>query len=224
MKNNIENIYNILLNEIVSLKKKPGERLKEEELSTRFKVSRTPIRDVLKKLEIDKLVEIKSQVGTYITKIDLKNINDIIFIRSACETNMLIELTRIITPYDILMLKTLLSSQEKILLERDKNSDDFIIKFHSFDDEFHQRLWSLVGKKTVFEFLNNSYPYFERYRYLTNLREDKEIKELYLIHKKMVEMLEKKDINSLRNISLEHNFSGLNGLKKVQEKYPNYFI
>lgn len=223
MTKDIESIYKTLLNEIISLKLKPGERIKEEELSLRFGVSRTPIRDVLKKLEVDKLVEIHSQVGTYVTKIDLSDISDIMFIRTSCETNMLLDLMRTITPGDIASIRMLLVHQKEALLEHELDDEEFALRFHAFDNEFHERIWKLAGKLSVLSLLNRSYPYFERYRFLTNLRDEKEVENLYQIHSKMVDLLEKRDENALRALSITHNYSGLNGLKKVEERHPDYF-
>lgn len=224
MTKDIETIYKTLLNEIILLKLKPGERLKEEELSTRFKVSRTPIRDVLKKLETDKLIEIRSQVGTYVAKIDLSGISDIMFIRTSSETSVLLDLMKSITPGDIASLRLLLVHQKETLLEHELSDEEFAIRFHSFDNEFHERIWNLAGKLSALTLLNRSYPYFERYRFLTYFRDEKEVGNLYKIHSKMVDLLEKRDENALRALSITHNYSGLNGIKKVEERHPDYFV
>ena len=55
MTKDIAPIYETLKREIVTIQLKPGTRIREESVSERFGVSRTPVRDVLKKLEEDKL-------------------------------------------------------------------------------------------------------------------------------------------------------------------------
>ena len=64
MTKDIEPIYETLKKEIVTLHLKPGSRIRENELSASFGVSRTPVRDVLKKLEENGLVRIQSKSGT----------------------------------------------------------------------------------------------------------------------------------------------------------------
>lgn len=54
----------------------PGERLPEMELCAEFGVSRTPLRDVLKILEVDGLVELVPHVGAVVTRLDPPDLAD----------------------------------------------------------------------------------------------------------------------------------------------------
>ena len=64
-------IYQSISNDIITMKLKPGDMLKEIEVANKFNVSRTPIRDVFKRLEYDKLLDIHSQKGSFVSKINL---------------------------------------------------------------------------------------------------------------------------------------------------------
>ena len=50
---NYNEIYNELKRDIILLKIKPGESISEIELTKKYKISRTPIRDIIKRLEIE---------------------------------------------------------------------------------------------------------------------------------------------------------------------------
>ncbi|WFA07069.1 GntR family transcriptional regulator [Bacillus sp. HSf4] len=52
-----EEVYQALKREIVHLQLKPGERLHDQELAEQFGISRTPVREALKRLEDEGLVE-----------------------------------------------------------------------------------------------------------------------------------------------------------------------
>ena len=78
-------IYNILKEEIITLRLPPGEPLTEEKLAKRFKVSRTPIREVLNKLNHEGLVEIIPQKGAFVAKIGFSDVREIFQIREALE-------------------------------------------------------------------------------------------------------------------------------------------
>ncbi|MDD7599104.1 MAG: GntR family transcriptional regulator, partial [Bacilli bacterium] len=67
-------IYQSISNDIITMKLKPGDMLKEIEVANKFNVSRTPIRDVFKRLEYDKLLDIHSQKGSFVSKINLEGI------------------------------------------------------------------------------------------------------------------------------------------------------
>ena len=83
MTKDIAPIYETLKREIVTIQLKPGTRIREESVSERFGVSRTPVRDVLKKLEEDKLLTVVPKSGTFVTKLDLNGLTDIMYLRAA---------------------------------------------------------------------------------------------------------------------------------------------
>ena len=69
-------IFNILANEIVSGVLKPGAKLEEIPLATRFKVSRTPIREVLRDLASKGLVQMEPRKGVLVAQIGLEELSD----------------------------------------------------------------------------------------------------------------------------------------------------
>jgi DNA-binding GntR family transcriptional regulator len=224
MTKDIETIYEKILNDIITLNIKPGARLKEAEVSRQFNVSRTPIRDVFKKLENDKLLVIYSQSGTYVTKIDLNGITDLMYLRCVVEYSVLSDLTSFITPGDIIQLRIFIKDQKSLLKADGQGGDEeFASNFFRLDNEFHHQIFRKAGKESVLDLLNNSYPYFSRYRFLTFFRDETEITNLFDVHSKIVDCLETKDKTSLKSVITEHNFSGLNGIEKVRERHPDYF-
>ena len=65
-------IYNQLKEEIIDLKIEPGALISENEISRRFQVSRTPVRDVFLRLCNDGLLEVLPQRGTKVSLIDME--------------------------------------------------------------------------------------------------------------------------------------------------------
>ena len=68
----VDEIYQILEGEIVSLEIKPGEMLSENTLCKRFSISRTPVRSALQRLEQNRFVQIIPHKGTIVTPINLR--------------------------------------------------------------------------------------------------------------------------------------------------------
>ena len=64
---------------------KPGERLMEIQLAEELGVSRTPIREAIRKLELEGFVVMVPRRGTYVADISLKDIAQVFEIRSALE-------------------------------------------------------------------------------------------------------------------------------------------
>jgi DNA-binding GntR family transcriptional regulator len=70
-------IYGELRERICLLRYAPGDVLREAELATEFGVSRTPVRQVLQRLEFEGFVETKNGVGTIVTGVDFKEFKDV---------------------------------------------------------------------------------------------------------------------------------------------------
>lgn len=215
-------IYNDLKDKIVMLGIKPGAILKEVDVARTYNVSRTPIRDVLKKLEGDGLLEVHSQQGTYVTKIDLSGITDIMYIRYMVEVGVLKELIKVVTPGDIAEFRRILSDQKK-LVDKNLGCNSFVADIFANDNLLHRRMFHVVGKESILERLNDSWPFYSRFRSLSYLRSSSYLSMLYDIHSKMVEVIEKKDVSQVGEICRQHNFSGLVGIEDVEAKYPSYF-
>jgi DNA-binding GntR family transcriptional regulator len=74
-------IYQSLRTRIVLLDYEPGARLSEEQLAEEFKVSRTPIRRVLNRLEIEGLLEIRHGAGSFVTELSMPALLEIFELR-----------------------------------------------------------------------------------------------------------------------------------------------
>ena len=78
-------VFNTLRQAILTGELKPGERLMEIHLANKLGVSRTPIREAIRKLELEGLVNIIPNKGAYVTGISDKDVHDIYMIRSMLE-------------------------------------------------------------------------------------------------------------------------------------------
>lgn len=222
MTKDISPIYEDICNSIITLKLLPGEKISEIESSRKYNVSRTPIRDVFKRLEDNGLLEIRSQSGTFVTKINLSNISDLVFIRNSCEFSVLKEICGKLNDENLNFLYQNLEKQNA-LSESKTFNDEFAASYFTLDNEFHHYLYSLASKEGVLKLLNNDQPNFQRYRFVTFLRDDFELKRLDEVHKSMVLALQNNDLDSLKSIVYDHNYSGLNGIDKVIQNHPDYF-
>lgn len=218
-------IYDKLQDEIITLRIKPGEKISENNISTRFKVSRTPIRDVMKRLEINHLIEVKSHSGCYVTKVDVSSIHDAIFIRSACEYKVMKSLFNTIKKEDIDDLYKEVEMQKQVLDDFNRLGDKKLAdQFFKLDNMFHKKIYKLADASNILIYLNHDFPEYQRYRYLTGFRDLKENETLFQIHKDLVTSLDKKDAEFLEATVNKHNYSCLNGIDIVISKHQDYFI
>lgn len=74
-------IYQTLRTRIVLLDYEPGARLSEEQLAEEFKVSRTPMRRVLNRLEVEGLLEIRHGAGNFVTELSMPELLEVFELR-----------------------------------------------------------------------------------------------------------------------------------------------
>jgi DNA-binding GntR family transcriptional regulator len=80
-----QEIYRAIRDRILFLEYAPGQILNEQQLAKAFKVSRTPLREVLSRLEWEHLVRILPRTGTMIAEIELNKIMNVFQIRLGIE-------------------------------------------------------------------------------------------------------------------------------------------
>lgn len=217
-------IYEDIRNKIVSLEYAPGTQLREVDLSEQYKVSRTPMRDVLKKLEEEDLIEVRSQRGTYVTRIDLKKLKDLMFIRYSTEFALMSELQKTLTEGQINILEGKLDRLRDILHQCAGNEQEAANLYFEKDNELHQAIYGMVGRESVLDLLNDSFPYYARYRVLTGFTDENHLAKAIATHEALIAALESKDETALKNAVHYHNYSGLEGIEDTKLHHPDYFV
>ena len=79
---NDKNVYQELKRQIILLEQKPGAVIREKEIMDAFDVSRTPVREALMRLEMDGLVRIIPNVGTFVEEVSFQQLKDVFEIRA----------------------------------------------------------------------------------------------------------------------------------------------
>lgn len=217
-------IYDDIVLKIVNMKIKPGERLSEIDTSKKYHVSRTPIRDIFKKLEDNNLVEIISQSGTFVTKIDPSLISDQVFIKYSVELTSMSKLLGKLTASNLKIIDENLNNQKDVLSKFDKNSEEIASNYFALDNQLHLYLYKLVDKENVLKYLFSSQPNFQRYRFLTFYREKEDLKRLVDIHISLIDCLKNNDLEKLKDVIYLHNYSAMNGIDELIRTYPDFFI
>lgn len=211
--------YRVLKENIMSLRLVPGESISETEISEILKVSRTPVREAIVRLSEEKLVTVFPQKGSFVSKIDLKLVEEAIFLREICEENIL---ERIIDDKEnVQLIKELERNLEyqKIAFNFEEN----LYKIFNLDNEFHKYMYSYYGKPNVWKSIKRLSTHYDRLRLLDTL-EKMNVEEILKQHSKIIEVLKNRKKEKIKKSISEHliNFENVIGLFK--EKYPNYFL
>lgn len=142
-----EEIAITLRDEIIAGVYKPRERLIEEELSEKFFVSRTPIREALKQLESAGLVQIEPYKGAFIADIDLEEIRNIYDLRGVLEAYVVGLAVEHITADIIGQLRSCLTRMEESIEAANT------VKFTIEDEKFHSLIFSRCPNRVAVRFV-----------------------------------------------------------------------
>lgn len=217
-----EAVYQQLKEQILHLDLAPGCAISETDTASQYNVSRTPVRDAFKALEMEGLLEIQPHVGTFVSLIDLNEISDILYMREVLEQAVLKDLSMHFTQAQLLKFNIILANQKNLL---SSDLDDITLgkEFIKSDNEFHSSLFELAGKKNVWIFLSMVNQQYERFRTFINRTGKDSLASLYEEHTTILEAISKKELDTLSQTITEHIYGGFNRSSALVCNYPSYF-
>lgn len=118
-----ELIFQYLRDAIVSGQMEPEDHLFEEELAKKFNVSRTPIREAIRKLELEGLVQRSPRRGVIVRKFSLDDVKEIYDIRSILEGYAAKLAAENIEPHEMEKLRSIMEEMKKNILNGDKTAE-----------------------------------------------------------------------------------------------------
>ncbi|WP_250277895.1 GntR family transcriptional regulator [[Clostridium] colinum] len=192
-----EYVYKNLKNNIMFLELKPGALLSESDLANILNVSRTPVREVLIKLKEENLIEVKPQLGTYVSLIDKNLINDAIFIRQNLEKEVLHLACKKFSKNGLLKLEKYIMEQQ-LICKKDNN----FLDFHELDNKFHRLIFEEVEKANVWKVICNISTHYNRIRLLDEMNESKD--NLIQQHIKYFEIIKDGKMSEVDDIIYSH--------------------
>ena len=157
-------VFNTLRQAILRGELKPGERLMEIQLANKLGVSRTPIREAIRKLELEGLVLMIPRKGAEVAEITEKNMRDVLEVRKALEELAVQLACDKITKEEIEEMKKAAEEFRMIL----KNKD--ITEIAEADVRFHDIIYMATDNQKLIHLLNKLREQMYRYRveYLKN--------------------------------------------------------
>jgi DNA-binding GntR family transcriptional regulator len=210
-------VYNDLRDKILSLTLKPGTELSFTNLKPLYNVSISPIRDALKHLENEGLVEIRPQSGTSVALIDMAKVRDERFRRLYLELGAVEKaFGRGISKQLITQWEDNIEKQKKAFACRDT------ITFLELDNSMHRLLFEACGHEKVFDSMLATSGNYHRIRMVSYLFDeifsntiDQHTTILNALKANSIEMVTQLERNHISKIEIET--SG------YQKAYPQYF-
>ncbi|KYO67284.1 GntR family transcriptional regulator [Thermovenabulum gondwanense] len=192
-----EIVFQALREAIISGELKPGERLMEVQLAEEMGVSRTPVREAIRKLELEGLVVMVPRKGAYVAGLSMKDAADVFEVRQSLEGLAAALAAERITDEEI-------ESLERVLLEindaAEKNDLDLIIQK---DAEFHNILFKASRNDRLVQIISNLKEQIDRFR-IQSFENPGRLKKLMEEHKKIVEAITERNVEKAKKLAEEH--------------------
>ena len=209
-------VYRILKNNIMNLIIIPGTALSEQEIANRLSISRTPVREAFMHLAQEHLLDILPQKATYVSLIDLRNMEEAKFMREHLE-KAVIKLACISFPDEKLFeLQSNISLQELCIRENKSQ------KFFEFDGLFHGTIFSGCKKDRIWTMIQQISTHYNRVRML-EAAQGYDLPSLLQQHKDLLRAILEKDVElgeGTIDIHLNKVYVDVEQLKK---KFSNFF-
>jgi DNA-binding GntR family transcriptional regulator len=206
-----EIVFEGLREAIISGRLAPGERLMETQLAEEMGVSRTPVREAIRKLELEGFVVMMPRKGAYVAGLSLKEISDVFEIRGALEELAAELAAERITDEELEELEALLL---EIGRRMEKNDLDAVVKA---DVEFHDVLFRGARNTRLSQMVSYLREQIHRYR-TTSLSYPGRMKKALEEHRKIVQALSQRDPDLARQAAREHMDSAEKSLMDAMKK------
>ena len=188
----------------------PGQKIVEQDLAKEFKTSRAPIREALRQLELEGLVNIIPNKGAYVTGISDKDVHDIYMIRSMLEGLCVRWATEHITQEQLEELDEIILLSE---YHMDKGHSDQLTEL---DGRFHQILYEASKSRILDHVLSDFHKYVQLARRTSVKTEERAIKSIGE-HNEILNAIKAKDAEKAGNLATIHIMHVMENLH-IEEK------
>ena len=190
-------VFNTLRQAILTGELKPGERLMEIHLAKKLGVSRTPIREAIRKLELEGLVHIIPNRGAYVNTITAKDVQDIYIIRSMLEGICVRWATKYITEEQLEDL------EETLCLSEYHTKKGNYEKLYELDGLFHEQLYCASNSRILNHVLSDFHDYVKRVRKATLASQGRSVKSTEE-HRAIFEAVRARDAEKAEELAKVH--------------------
>ncbi len=188
-------VYAELRRRILSLELEPGQRLYEPELAAALEVSRTPLREALRLLLAEDLVDQLPTGGMVVRPLTASDIEELYGVRAALEGLMTGEAARRLTDDDAAALRRLLDRNERLV----GHADDAMRAGH----ELHLRIADIAGHGWASRLHAQVDGHMSRYRPFTNETQERRTAALQE-HREIIAALTARDPDEARRRAESH--------------------
>jgi len=192
-----EIVFESLREAIINGTLKPGERLMELQLAEQMGVSRTPVREAIRKLELEGFVVMVPRKGAYVSGISVRDIVDIFEVRVALESLAAGLAAERITEEE-------LDELERVLFQiAEASAGENIGIIAEKDANFHELLFRASRNQRLVNMITHLQEHIQRFR-TTSLSVPGRTKHAIEEHKNIVDAIGERNVELAQALAREH--------------------
>lgn len=175
----------------------PGERLMEIQLAEELGVSRTPVREAIRKLELEGYVVMMPRRGTYVASLSIRDINEVFEIRTSLDSLASGLAAERITPEELERLERLLVLISEYIERGDMD------KIVETDMQFHDLLYQASRNARLVGIIFNLRDQLTRFRTIS-MGHPGRLEETLEEHRRLVEAISQGDVELAQKAAEKH--------------------
>lgn len=192
-----DEIIEIVRDRILKGDYKIGEKIKENQIATELKVSRTPIREAFKQLESEGLIDYIPNRGCFAKGFTRQDIEDIYAVRKALEVLAVEWAVNRITPEGLQNLKDQSDLMEFYTVRKDSK------KVLEINTDFHDVIYHATGSRFMAQVLHSYKEYIEQTRKVIFYEQDN-LEEIFAEHKAILDAMIARDVEGAKDAMAKH--------------------
>lgn len=192
-----DEIADIIRQRILKGEYRIGEKIKETQIATELKVSRTPIREAFKQLENEGLIDYIPNRGCYAKGFTMQDIEDIYAVRKALEVLAVEWAVERITPEEIQSLQEQSDLMEFYTARKDSK------KVLEINSDFHTIIYNAAGSRFMAQVLRSYKEYIEQTRKALSYKQEY-LEDIFAEHLEILKALRDKDAERAKNAMARH--------------------
>ncbi len=190
-------VFETLREAIIASRLRPGERLMEVQIAEELGVSRTPVREAIRKLELEGFVVMVPRKGAYVAGISIKDITDVFEIRRALE-GLSAELAA------ERMTEDELEELERLLVRTMETTERLdVASTVDMDTGFHQVIYEASRNEKLSSMLYHLREQIQRFR-TQSLSRPGRLSRVVVEHRGIVDALQRRDPELARQLAEQH--------------------
>ncbi len=209
-------LYADLRGDIIAGRLRPGASLSETKVAEQYGISRTPVRELFRRLAEEGFLRVVPQVATYVAPINLAAVTDCQFIRETVECRTVALSAEKASAREIRALRQELKLQEQAIAAGNRAG------FFASDEAMHRTLMGIAGYPAVWDTIGSAKAQLDRVRHLS-LEQDDWLEMIFRQHQSIVDRTAAHDAAGAEAAMREHLRTVFAAVERIAAEHAEFF-